>query len=187
VDALMAALVAAALAQVGDRTAWLAAILADRYGAARVIAMAALAILAASGLAAFGGALLAPMLAPNAKQLMLALAILLQGGGALFPAKAPDRLEAWRIGALATSFLGVFILAFGDGVQFIVVTLAARSPVSALAAVGATIGSLAVVVPAAVMGEAGWITLPLKGLRIAIGVVFLLAGAFLGLGAVDLI
>ena len=30
-DALMAALVAAALAQVGDRTAWLAAILADRY------------------------------------------------------------------------------------------------------------------------------------------------------------
>ena len=32
-DALMAALVAAALAQVGDRPAWLAAILADRYRA----------------------------------------------------------------------------------------------------------------------------------------------------------
>jgi putative Ca2+/H+ antiporter (TMEM165/GDT1 family) len=187
VDALMAALVAAALAQVGDRTAWLPAILADRYGPARVIAMAALAIIAASGLAAFGGALLAPMLAPNAKQLMLALAILLQGGGALFPAKAPERLEAWRVGALATSFLGVFILAFGDGVQFIVVMLAARTPVPALAAVGATAGSLAVIVPAVVMGEAVWTKLPLKGFRIGIGVVFLLTGAFLALGALDLI
>ncbi len=187
VDALMAALVAAALAQVGDRTAWLAAILADRYGAARVIGMAALAILAASALAAVAGALLAPMLAPNAKQLMLALAILLQGGGALLPAKAPERLETWRIGALATSILGLFILAFGDGVQFIVVTLAARSPVPALAAAGATIGSLAVVAPAALMGEAAWTRLPLRRLRIAIGVVFLVAGAILGLGAVALI
>ena len=42
-DALMAALVAAALAQVGDRTAWLAAILSDRYAKpGLVIAMAAL-------------------------------------------------------------------------------------------------------------------------------------------------
>ena len=136
---------------------------------------------------AVAGALLAPMLAPNAKQLMLALAILLQGGGALFPVKAPERLETWRIGALATSILGLFILAFGDGVQFIVVTLAARSPVPALAAVGATIGSLAVVGPAALMGEAAWTRLPLRGLRIAIGVVFLMAGAILGLGAVALI
>ncbi|MEG3163493.1 TMEM165/GDT1 family protein [Sphingomonas sp. PB2P19] len=183
----MAALVAAALAQIGDRTAWLAAILADRYRPARVIAMAAIAMLAASGLAAFAGTLLAPMLAPNAKQLMLALALLLQGGGAFFPAKAPERLQRWRIGALATSALGLFILAFGDGVQFIVVTLAARSPVPALAAVGATIGSLAVIVPAAVMGEAGWTALPLKRVRIGIGVALLLAGLFLALGALDLI
>lgn len=187
VDALMAALVAAALAQVGDRTAWLAAILADRYGAAKVIAMAALALIAASGIAAVAGALLAPMLAPNAKQLMLALALLLQGGGALLPAKAPERLDRWRIGAMATAALGLFFLAFGDGVQFIVVTLAARSPVPALAAVGATIGSLAVVVPAAVMGEADWVKLRLRPIRIGIGVLFLVAGAVLGLGAVALI
>ncbi len=187
VDALMAALVAAALAQVGDRSAWLAAILADRYGPGRVIAMAALALIAASGIAAVAGAVLAPMLAPNAKQLMLALAILLQGGGALFPAKVPERLERWRIGAFATSALGLFILAFGDGVQFIVVTLAARSPVPALAAVGATIGSLAVIAPAALIGEAAWTRLPLRTVRIGIGVVFLVAGAILGLGAVALI
>lgn len=184
----MAALVAAALAQVGDRTAWLAAILADRFARpGLVIAMAAFALLAASGIAAAGGALIAPLLAPNAKQLMLALALILQGGGALFAAKPPERLDSWRIGAAATSALGLFILAFGDGVQFIVVTLAARSPVPAFAAAGAMIGSLAIIAPAALMGEAGWTKLPLSGVRIAIGVLFLIVGLVLALGAVRLI
>lgn len=184
----MAALVAAALAQVGDRTAWLAANLADRFARpGLVIAMAALALLTASGVAAAGGALIAPLLAPNAKQLMLAVALILQGGGALLAVKPPERLDSWKIGAAATSALGLFILAFGDGVQFIVVTLAARSAVPALAAVGATIGSLAIVAPAALMGEAAWTKLPLKGARIAVGALFLITGLVLALGALRLI
>jgi putative Ca2+/H+ antiporter (TMEM165/GDT1 family) len=187
-DALMAALVAAALAQVGDRTAWLAAILSDRYAKpGLVIAMATLALLAASGLAATLGAVIGPRLAPNAQQLMLALALLLQGGGSFIPAKAPDRLDRWKIGAIATTSLGLFILAFGDGVQFIVLTLAARTPVPALAAVGAAIGSLVVIVPAALMGETAWLNLPLKPLRIAIGIVFLIVGIILALGALRLV
>ena len=60
-DALMAALVAAALGQIGDRIPWLCAILADRYRKpALVIAMATLALAAAGGIAATFGALLAP-------------------------------------------------------------------------------------------------------------------------------
>lgn len=184
----MAALVAAALAQIGDRTAWLAAILADHYRKpGLVIAMAALALLAASGIAATGGALIGPLLAPNAKQLMLALALILQGGGALFAARPPERLQSWKIGAAATSLFGLFILAFGDGIQFIVVTLAARSAFPALAAAGATIGSLAVIAPAVLMGEAAWTKLPLKGVRIAVGVLFLIVGLVLALGALRLI
>ncbi len=187
-DALMAALVAAALAQAGDRTAWLAAILSDRYARpGLVILMAAVAVLAASGLAATLGALIGPKLTPNAQQLMLALALLLQGGGSFFPVKPPDRLTGWTIGMVATTALGLFILAFGDGVQFIVLTLAARSPVPALAAIGATIGSLVVIAPAALMGETAWLKLPLKRVRIAIGVVFVLFGLVLALGALRLV
>ena len=187
-DALMAAFVAAALAQVGDRTAWLAAILSDRYAKpGLVILMAAIALLAASGLAATLGAVIGPKLAPNAQQLMLALALLLQGGGSFFPAKAPERLTGWKIGALATTALGLFILAFGDGVQFIVLTLAARTPVPALAAIGATIGSLVVIVPAALMGETAWLKLPLRPVRIAIGIVFVIVGLVLALGALRLV
>lgn len=184
----MAALVAAALAQIGDKPAWLAAILADRYRApGLVIAMAALALLAAGLLAALAGALLAPRLTPEAKQLFLAMALLFQGGGALFPVKAPERLAGWRLGAALTSLLGLFILAFGDGVQFIVLALAARADLPWLAAIGAMLGSLAVIVPAAVLGESGWTALPLAMIRRVIAILFLLAAFWLGLGAIRLI
>jgi putative Ca2+/H+ antiporter (TMEM165/GDT1 family) len=187
-DAVMAALVAAALAQIGDRPAWLAAILADRYRApGLVIAMAALALLGAGLLAAAAGALLAPQLTPEARQLFLALALLFQGGGALFPVKRPDPLSGWRIGAAATSLLGLFILAFGDGVQFVVLALAARAELPWLAALGAMLGSLVVIVPAAVLGEAGWTALPLATLRRIIAAPFVLAALWLGLGALGLI
>ena len=184
----MAAIVAAALGQLGDKTAWLVAILADRYRApGRVIVAAAIAILAASGIAATGGAFIAPRITPEAKQLFFALSLLLQGGGAFFPVKMPERLSGWRLGAVLTTLAGLFILAFGDGVQFIVLTIAARTPFPALAAIGATIGSLAVVVPAAILGEAGWARVPWRTVRAIVGALFLLAGAVIGLGALRLI
>ena len=183
----MAALVAAAAAQIGDRTAWLAAILADRWRRpALVIAMAALALLAAGGIAAAGGAFIAPTIAPNAKRLLLGVALLLQGGGSVFAAKMPDRLAGWRIGAAATSLAGIFILAFADGIQFIVAALAAQTSVPALAAIGATLGSLAVIAPAALMGEAAWLRLPLHRVRIVVAMVFLIVGTVLALSALGL-
>jgi putative Ca2+/H+ antiporter (TMEM165/GDT1 family) len=186
-DGLMAALVVALLAQGADRFAWLVAVLADRWGAALVMAMAALALVLASGIAAAGGALIAPQLTPAADQLFVALALVFAGGGAFLPVKAPDRLAGWRVGAVLTSMVGLFILAFGDAVMFVVLTLAARTSVPWLAAAGATIGSLAAVAPAAVLGEAGWRSLPLTGVRRAGGAVLLLAGVASGLGALGLV
>ena len=187
-DAMMAALVAAVLAGIGDKPAWLAAILADRYRRPGVvIAAAAIALAAASGLAATFGGVLGPKFTPEAKQLMLALALLLQGGGGFWPVKSPERLDGWRLGAFATSLLGLFILAFGDGVQFIVLTLAARTPLPWLAAIGGAAGTLAVVVPAALLGERGWTALPLARARQVIAALFLLAGAVLTMQALALV
>ena len=185
----MAALVAAAFAQCGDRTAWLSAILADRYRSrpGLVILAAAIALLAASGIAAVGGAMLAPLLTPNARLLMLALALMLQGGGAMLTVTAPDPLRGWTIGPAATAVLGLFILAFGDGLQFIVFTLAARSTIPALAAIGATIGSLAVIIPAVMLGALRWQRLPLALIRRGTGALFLVAGAVMALNALRLI
>lgn len=184
----MAALVAAVLAQVGDRPAWLAAILADRYRAPAVVLLTAAAALALAGaLSALAGAVMAPYLAPNARQLLLGLALVLQGGGAFLTVKPPDRLAGWHLGAAATSFAGLFVLIFGDGLMFIVLALAARSPVPALAAVGAMLGSLVVLAPAALLGEAAWLKLPLVMARRVVGALFLLAGLVLGLGALGLV
>ena len=184
----MAALVAAALAGIGDKPAWLAAILGQRYRKPWVVIVAAaFALMAASGLAALFGALLAPKFSPEAKQVMLALALLLQGGGAFGKVKSPERLDGWRIGGFATSLLGLFILAFGDGVQFIVLTLAARTPLPWLAAIGGAAGTLAVVAPAALLGEAGWAALPLVTARRVIAGLFLLAGFIVGLEGMGLV
>jgi putative Ca2+/H+ antiporter (TMEM165/GDT1 family) len=187
-DALMAAIVAAALAHIGDRPARLAAILSDRYGRpGAVVAMAALALLAAAAIAAAAGIWLAPRLTPEAARLFLALALLLQGAGALWRAKAPDRLSGWRTGPWVTAFAGTFILAFGDGVQLIVMALATRAVLPWLAAIGAAVGGLAAIAPAAVLGEAGWTALPLAPLRRIVGGLFVLVAIPLGLGALRLV
>lgn len=184
----MAALVVAALAGIGDRPAWLAAILADRLRSVAVVAIAALLALAlASGLAAAAGALIAPRLTPEAKLLMLSLALMLQGGGAFGRTKAPERLDGWRIGGFATAFLGLFILAFGEGVQFIVFALAARTPLPWLAGVGGAAGGSAVVVAATMLGERGWLALPLRRIKVAVAALLLLTGATLALAALALI
>ncbi|MGI4949256.1 MAG: hypothetical protein ACRYHC_11310, partial [Janthinobacterium lividum] len=73
---------------------------------------------------------------------------------------------------------------------FLAAAFAARSAGVAsgpwLAAVGATLGSLAVVAPAALLGEAGWRRLPLGAMRWGSGGVLLLAGIMLGLSALRL-
>ena len=184
----MAALVVAALAQIGDRIPWLAAILADRYRRPLLlIAMAALALAAAGAVAATFGALLAPRLTPEAKQLFLAISLLLLGSGIVGKVKPPDRLTGWRIGAAATSAAGLFILAFGDGIQFVVLALAARTPMPWLAVVGATLGSLVPVATAVILGERDWLALPLVIARRVISILFLVSGAALALDATGLV
>ncbi|MGH6614740.1 TMEM165/GDT1 family protein [Sphingomonas sp.] len=184
----MAAFVAALLAQASDRTPWLTAILSTRFAKPGTIILAtAIALAVGNGVAAIGGMLIGPHMPPNARDLFLALALLSAGGSALFPIKPPDRLSGWRIGAFMTSLLGVAILAAGDRTQFITLAISARSPSPILAAVGATIGALVINIPAIMAGEAARKKLPLTAVRLAAGVLFLITGAILGLGAIRLI
>ena len=184
----MAALVLGAICQAGDRTPWLAAILADRYRApAIVIAAAAIALGLNYTLGAIGGMLIAPMLSPEARAVLLGLALVLAGAGTAFRLRAPDRLDGWRLGATGTSVLGLVIMAFGDRMQFVVAALAARSTVPWLAAVGATLGALAVTVPAIVLGEARWQALPLRMIAIVTAGILIAAGIVIALGGLSLI
>jgi len=186
-DVLMAALVAALVVEATDRTPWLVAILADRFAHRVTVIIATLLALAAGfTLVAVGGALIGARLIPEARQLFLAVALLNAGVSAFFPIKPPDRLTGWRPGAIATTFLGVFILAFGGRTQFIVMALAERGW-PALAVVGALLGAAAVVVPAALAGEEARRALPVTALRIVTGIALSVIGVIVALGALRLI
>ncbi len=186
-DALVPAFVAALLAQFGDRSSWLVATLADRYRRPFTITVAAaIAHGLCCAIAATGGALVAPMLTPNARRLMLALALFFAAAGALWPLKAPDRLEGWKLGPLLTPFLGVLILSFGDTAAFFTLAIAVQgSPW--LAAIGATTGAGAVALAAALAGEASWRRLPIGRFRAGFGLLCLVGGAWLAAQALRLI
>ena len=185
-EAIVPAFLLAVLSQIGDRPALLTAILADRYGRPLTIAFAA--GLAHAGLnfaAAFAGMAVAPMMTPNAKALLLAIA-LISGGLFGFGGKLKDRLEGWKMGALVTPLLGVLVLAFGERTQFFTFALATRGE-PWFAATGATIGAFAIGFVAAVLGERAWQGIPLRWPRISVALAFLGAGAWIGLGALRLV
>lgn len=187
-DALMAAFVAALLIQLGDRNAWFAAILADRYGKPiPVIAAATIGIAATNALGVVAALLMAPILTPNARALMLALALLSAGGSALFASKHPGQMDGWRLGAFATSLIGMLAIGVGDRLQFVTAGLALASPLPWFAAIGATIGSVVVIVPAAMLGERRWLALPITAIRMGTGGVLIIAGLWTLLGALRLI
>lgn len=187
-DSLVPAFIAVLLALAGDRSPWLVAILADRFGKPFTVAiMAIIAHSAGNVIAATGGMLVAPMLTPNARQLMLALALIFAAMGALWRLKPPDRLEGWKLGAFATPLLGVFILAAGDTAQFFTFAFAARGPSPVLAAVGASVAVAVVSTAAALMGEKAWRKLPIRPYRIGFGLLCLAAGFILAAGALRLI
>lgn len=184
----MAALVLGAICQAGDKTPWLAAILGDRYRAPGVVIAAALLALATNyAIGVAGGMLLAPLMTPEAKRLLLALSLIFAAAGTTWRATSPDRLSGWRLGAFGTSALGLAIMVFGDRMQFVVVALAARSDMPALAAVGGTIGALAVIVAAVTIGEKAWLALPQRAIRAGTAAVLGVAGVVIGLGALQLI
>lgn len=187
-DSLVPAFIAALLAQAGDRSPWLVAILADRFGKPFTVALAAfLAHAAGNAVAATGGMLIAPMLTPNARQLLLALALGFAAMGALWRLKPPDRLEGWKLGTFATSLFGVGILAAGDTTQFFTFAFAAQEPAPVLAAIGATLAALGVNTAAALMGEKAWRKLPIGPYRVGFGLICLALGAVLAAGALRLI
>ncbi|CAN5391056.1 hypothetical protein BH10PSE15_BH10PSE15_12900 [soil metagenome] len=184
----MAAFVAAMLIEVGDRTPWLAAILGDRFGKrAAVIVATLLALALGNGIAGYGGGLVAAHLTPNARALLLSLALLSAGFGAFGKLKVPDRLATWRIGGFLTSFFGIFILAFGDRTQFATMAFAARSDAPVLAAIGATLGAGLVNVAGAIAGESVRARLPIRATRIGTGLLLCAIGAISGLSALRLI
>jgi putative Ca2+/H+ antiporter (TMEM165/GDT1 family) len=186
-DAVLPPLVAAFLAEWGDRTQLLAALLMVRFGRARpVLAAIAVAALLNSLLSAFAGRFLVDVINFRAITLMTALALIFAGVGALMPQKPPKLEGRGAGGAFWASLFAFAVYEFGDKTQFLTATLAARADSALLPALGATMGILAASIPAVLLGDRLATAVPLRTIRFILGIAFLALGAIAALSAMRL-
>lgn len=187
-DALLTALMACFLVEMGDRSQMLALILAARYrNDAAILCGLAVAAFANAALSAAGGWFISGLIASNARALFMALGLLFAGGGLLLRPKQPDPLSGWRIGAFLTSALGLFILGFGDGAQFLVMGIAARTADPVTAAIGGGAGIFLASLPVVLMRQSLIDILPMRWIRLGGAALFLVTGTIMALGALQLL
>jgi len=183
-DALLTALIGCLFAEAGGASQLLVLALAMRFQRpAPIIAGVIVAAAANAAISAAAGAFIGPMLGSNARLLFLALAVLFLGLGMLWPVKAPDPLANWTIGPFLTAAIGLFILGFGDGAQFLILGIATRTASPALAAVGGALGIMAALIPAALVRAPHFRALPWRQVRLAGGVLMLIVALILAVNA----
>lgn len=183
----MAAFVAALIVQASDRTPWLVARLAGQF--ARPLTVGAVAILAialTNMIGALAGVVVAPILTPNARALLLGFALVSAGIPAFLPLKRAKATSGDRFGPFATTLVIMLAAGMGDRTQFLTAAIAVRGDLPVFAIIGATLGSGAVVVAAATAGEDVLQQLPVTAFRVGAGVVLTTAGVFSALSALRL-
>jgi len=187
-EPLLTSFVGGALGEWGDKTQLFVVALAARYGRALPILLGVLiAALANALIAAWGGSFVHDMITLQAASLLVGLALVFAGvAGLIRPRLHPGEGRA-PLGPFLAAAGGFFVLELGDKTQFLTFAVAARYDAFLLPAAGATAGVLLASVPAAVAGEALAKTAPLRAIRIAIGLLFLVAGSVVALQAWRLI
>lgn len=187
-DALLTALVACLICELGDRGQFLTLTLAERFrGSRALIAGIIVAAVANAAVSAIAGGFIAPLLGSGARTLLLAAATAAAGIGLLSPAKSPDLLSGWRIGPFLTGALGLFILGFGNGPQFLAFGIAVRTADPVMTGVGAAIGTLVALLPVVFIGRGYFDTLPIVWTRRISGALLLLLGLGMALSTIGLL
>ena len=169
-----------AVAEIGDKTQLLAIVLATRFRRPIPIILGILvATLANHALAATAGFFLAQFLSGAWFRYAIALGFIAMAVWALVPDKMDDEegVKA-RDGAsvFLTTVVAFFLVEIGDKTQVATAALAARFHSIALVAAGTTLGMMLANAPAVYLGEAATRVIPLRVIRIAAAVVFLLLG-----------
>lgn len=186
-DALLTAFVGALLAEWGDRTMLFVIVLAARFRTAGpILAGLAVAALLNGAVAAVGGVWVHDHVPTRALSLLVALALLMAGAGSLLRRRPPDMAARWRTGAFLTAAASLTLLEIGDKTQFLTFALAARFDSVALTLAGATAGILIANAPAAVLGGTLQKSVPVQPMRYAIAALFIVAGLWIAVKALEL-
>ena len=185
-DALLTSLVACFLAEWGDKTQLIVALLAARYGrSATILAGLLLAAIASSAVAAVAGALIAETITIRALSLLVALSLLFAGVAGLIRRRPPS-IGSGRAPLIVTAFILCLAAEFGDRSQFFTFALAARFDSAALAAAGSTAGILAACIPAALLGDRLATAVPVRAIRYSAAGLFLVIGFIVAVKALQI-
>lgn len=187
-DALLASFVAVALAEWGDKTQLLVLALVMRDGrVGPTLAGVTVGALANALLAAGAGIVLGDFITPRAIALLLVVALLFVGVGALIRPDEPELEPSRSASPFLIAAAGVFLAELGDKSQFLTAALAAQFNSFPMIAVGAAAGAVAVAIPAALLGDRFVTLVPVKAIRAVTACVFLLAGAVVAVRSLGLI
>lgn len=176
--AFLLALVAVALVSVGGRDQLLVARLAQRLGrSGALLVLAGLVALATAAAMAWAGALVAARLGPNARTMLVALALLLAAAELAW--QRADRAPAEPTRSLGA--IGVVLLArqLGDAARLAVFAFAAAFAAPVYAAAGGALGGMAALAAGwAMAGEIErWPLARLRqGLALVVGAVAIVLG-----------
>jgi putative Ca2+/H+ antiporter (TMEM165/GDT1 family) len=188
VEPLLTSFVAAALAEWGAKTQFLVVALAARYRRPLPILLGvAAAAIVSSLIAAYAGALIHDRVPLRALALLTALALLFAGAEGLFPTKPKPMAEGWRTGPFVTTAFCFLLLEFMGPTLFITATIAARFDAFALAGAGAAAGIMVSSAPAALLGPQLVKKVPLRALRIAGAILFLIVAFIVAVNALRLV
>jgi putative Ca2+/H+ antiporter (TMEM165/GDT1 family) len=178
--AFFLALILSAAASFGRRDQFLVAHLSARLGqSSALLATAWAAACVTAALAAAAGGMLAMIMPPGAKHMLVALALVVGAVETLWPwrIKRPD--EPTR----STFAIFVVLVAqqIGDGARFLILAIAVVAGNSVLAGVGGALGSGAALSVAWALGDDMTQRLPLRGIRYALAAAMAAAGVYIGL------
>lgn len=187
-DSFLITLLVVAIAEMGDRTQLLSAVLAMRFKNDKAIIFGLLlATLINCALSAYLGSAIKGWISMDALKLFVAIAYIMGGVGMLLWYRPIDLLENWKIGTFATSFLGIFILQIGDKSQFIIGANAAQADHWIFPFFGAIFGIMIANVPAIIFKEELSNIIPLKSIRQIGGIVITIWGIIMAMQAFRII
>ncbi|MEX2249733.1 MAG: TMEM165/GDT1 family protein [Parvibaculum sp.] len=190
-EAFLVSLGVVAIAEMGDKTQFLALLLAARFRApVAVIAGIFIATILNHALAAWVGTLIADWLTPQVLAWGLGISFIVMGLWALIPDKPPEKDETLlpaRYGPFLATTIAFFLVEMGDKTQAATAALAAHYETLLAVALGTTLGMMVANVPVVLIGEAAARHLPLHLLRLAAAGIFIVLGLVAIAGAMNYI
>jgi putative Ca2+/H+ antiporter (TMEM165/GDT1 family) len=167
------------LAEMGDKTQILAAILAARFRRAwPIIGGVFVATLLNHAGAAYIGKLLADHLHGNIMNIITGVVFIALGFWLLIPDKAPDGAyeEKSTSSAFWTSLIAFFLAEMGDKTQIATISLGAHIDSTIIVIVGTTLGMMAANIPAVFFGETLLKKIPMDTFRKLASSLFIIYG-----------